>query len=778
MGAMMTVVQRIDNLFNRLSNEPAYATQGCVLFVDLARRTVRRGYLPLEVFRNFLGNRGANMFLLYNLLADGQGPLDPEVPLIFGVGPLTGNVPGATRGNVSSLSPDSHAILDSSCGDYFPAFMRRHGYDHIVLHGRAENLSLLRIEGDDVTFLDGSPYHNMDNLDFTAAIERDFDCKERKTMAMARITSAGENQVLCAGIMGGIKAIWARGGAGAKMGALNLKAIMVMGTPPNFEQSVDYKAANKAIGKKIVGTSVIKNALKKVGTPFLYKPSRVLGTIGARNNQETTWSENLDADNFDPYRPGMDGCFKCPVKCRAMNDMTPEGKGGWGAAAMQGVRGNTSYDLSQADVGHVRAKTYNGINDDGVFDKYDKGDGPEYVTVGKMGAAIGIEGPEQVLRLNNILNDLGLDSASTGGALAWAMELYQRGIIGPGDTGGLDLSWGNYTVIEKLLFMTARREGFGDTIADSARAIERGKYPAAALDYCMASKGLFQSDPHDSRILKAFALGLAVATRGMDHLRNRVTLEINARINDDAAYKSELYGGYVAAGPDAYDGKEVAVRRCEDTFAAGDAVGMCRFNTKLFNSPSLPDLGDFSTQVSELTGLAMSADEIERTGLNITGLERLINFRLGLRARDDTLPRRWFEEGNTFGPFKGAKIDRQAFEEMRSRFYDLSGLNAEGVPKLDWHGDLARTVTGFALRVDLPSGTPGAPEDAIIIDEAVGNVAELRAFLDRRLPEARDFLADRTLGIAVDDVVIMSGESTAPVHNGGRVTLMTIIGGG
>jgi aldehyde:ferredoxin oxidoreductase len=104
----------------------------------------------------------------------------------------------------------------------------------------------------------------------------------------------------------------------------------------------------------------------------------------------------------------------------------------------------------------------------------------------------------------------------------------------------------------------------------------------------MAVKGLMQSDPHDARILKAFALGLAVATRGTDHLRNRVTLEINARINDDPEFKAALYGGPVAAEPNSYEGKEIAVRACEDTYAVGDSVGMCRFTMKLFNSPSLP----------------------------------------------------------------------------------------------------------------------------------------------------------------------------------------------
>jgi aldehyde:ferredoxin oxidoreductase len=783
----MDIRERVAQLSARMHQAAQYPGQGATLFVDLERRETQRAYLGRDVLERFIGGRGANMYLLYNLLDESRDALDPEVPLIFGSGALTGDMPSATRGNFTSRSPDSDAILDSNAGDYFPAFVKRAGFDHIVLYGRAPGWSLLTLRthaggiglvGTMVEFVDAAPYVGLDNLDMAAAIERDFECEERKDMAMARITSAGENLVLCSGIMGGIKSIWARGGAGAKMGALGLKAMVVLGEPDDAEYQAQLKAQNKVIGKKITSTSVIKNALKKVGTPFLYKPSRVLGALGTMNNQRTDWHESLDADNFDAYRPGMDGCFKCPVHCRNQNDMTPEGKGGWGASALKGLSGNASYDKAQAQLEHQRKRTYNGINDDGKFDRYDKGDGPEYVTLGKFGPLIGIREPEQVLRLNNILNDLGLDSASTGSAIAWAMELWQRGIISAADTAGLDLSWGNYNSVERLLFMTAKREGFGDTIADSARAVARGKYPAEALDYRMAVKGLFQSDPHDSRILKAFALGLAVATRGMDHLRNRVTLEINARINDDPEFKAALYGGSVSAKPNSYDGKEVAVRRCEDYFAVGDSVGMCRFNTKLFNSPTLPDLTDFATQLSTVTGVEFDTARLEESGRQITGVERMLNHRLGLRASDDTLPRRWFEEPITVGPFAGEKIDRAEFETLKGRFYHLTGLNAEGVPAIDWHEDLSRAITGFAVRVELPGRVAGAPEGVLIVDQPVDNLAALRPALRRVLPEAGELFDDPHLNFARNGEMCISTERGSAVRDGDRVALVTAIAGG
>ncbi len=774
----MTIRDRVDALLSRMLDAPQYPTQGAVLFVDLEQRTHRKAYLPKAVTTTFLSGRGANMFLLYNLLSGNNAePLDPEVPLIFGSGIFTGYMASATRGNVTSLSPESDAILDSNAGDYFPAFMRHHGYDHLVLYGRHPQWTLLKISFEDVQFLDATPYLGMNNLDVTEAIERDFERTERKDMALARITSAGENQVLSAGIMGGIKAIWARGGAGAKMGSLGLKAIMIDGAPGKIASSKEFKLGAKEISNKVIGTSVIHNALKTVGTPFLYKPSRILGAIGTKNNQENTWVEDLDADNFDVYRTGMDGCYKCPVKCRPLNDMTPGASGGFGANALKGVTGNASYDTAQAEVQHEHRASYQGIKGDGVFDRYDKGDGPEYVTVGKFGPNIGIKEPEKVLRLNNILNDLGLDSSGTGGAIGWAMELFQRGIIDTTATGGLDLSWGNYEVVEKLLFMLAKREGFGDVVADSSQAVATGKYPPEALDYRMTVKGLFQSDPHDSRILKAFALGLAVATRGMDHLRNRVTLEINARINDDAEFKTALYGGQVSAEPNQYGGKEYAVRRCEDTFAVGDSVGMCRFTTKLFNSPSLTGTEEFAEQLKLLTGIEMSSDDLLNSGRNVIALERMINALRGLGDADDTLPRRWFEEPNSAGPFSGEKIDPQAFEALKLRFYEISGFEPDGLPNSDWWNRLSQVLTGYSLTVNLPQ-LPGVKRNSLVINRPVKDIQELRQRLISSLPQAAEALDDSSFGISINDHLVVASEQGLALHNGDEVSLVPMLAGG
>ena len=651
----MSIDDRVARLLVELPRNPQFPTQGATLFVDLARRQVQQAYTPKRVIETLLAGRGANMFYLYRLLDESLDPTDPSVPLIFGSGVLTGIVPSAARGNVTSWSPESGVLMDSNAGDYFPSFLKMNGIDHLIIYGRADAWTLLWLGSGRVEFREATPYLGLDNIDMRDRIAADLGGTWTRDLAMANITRAGENQVLTSAIMAGPKACYARGGPGAKMGSLRVKAVVVQGQTHDFETAQPYKSYNRTIANKLLGTSVVKHALRTMGTPFLYRPSRLLGAIGTKNNQETTWTDALDAENITQYRPGMAGCFRCPVNCRPLNK----------------------------------------LNDD-TSDKYGRGDGPEYVTLGKFGPNVGIDQVEPVIRLNNICNDLGLDTASAGSAIAWAMELWQRGIISKGNTGGLELTWGDADLVERLLFAMSRREGFGSALADSTRAVERGHYPAEALKYRMAVKGLMQSDPHDSRILKAFALGLAVATRGMDHLRNRATLEINARINDDPNFKARLYGGPVSGEPNAYETKERAVRACENVYGVGDAVGMCRFTTKLFNSPSLPGLEEFSVQIANVTGLKFDANALDQVGLNIMGGERLINHRLGVRRSDDTLPERWFDEEITVGAYKTEKIDRREFDAMLSRFYAISRLSDEGVPIDTWRQKLEAVLAGPA----------------------------------------------------------------------------------
>jgi aldehyde:ferredoxin oxidoreductase len=205
---------------------------------------------------------------------------------------------------------------------------------------------------------------------------------------------------------------------------------------------------------------------------------------------------------------------------------------------------------------------------------------------------------------------------------------------------------------------------------------------------------------------------------------------------------------------------------------------MCRFTTQLFNSPSLPGAEEFSTQIKNVCGLDLSAAELEESGRWITGLERMINHKIGVRAADDTLPERWFEEGATAGPFQGEKIDRAEFEALRSRFYRLTGLDAEGQPAPDWRHQISKLVTGFAVRVRLPEAVPGAPDRELIIDRKVDTLKELSEALAEQLGGPAAAVEDRAINLAVNGDMVLSGQDRHPVQDGDQIELIRAFSGG
>ena len=231
----------------------------------------------------------------------------------------------------------------------------------------------------------------------------------------------------------------------------------------------------------------------------------------------------------------------------------------------------------------------------------------------------------------------------------------------------------------------------------------------------------------------------------------------------------------MAARPNDYEGKEFAVRRCEDTFAVGDAVGMCRFDTKLFNSPTLPGCEEFSKHLEALTGLSWSAGELLESGRNITGLERLINARLGLGAEDDTLPARWFDEANESGPFAGEKIDRDSFEALKARFYSISGLDNDGLPLPEWRKKLLESTTGFAVSVTLPPSL-GARE--LIIGSVPDGLPGLRRSIIELVPGEAAALEDASLSFAVNGELVISSERNVEIKSGDKIVLVPAISGG
>ena len=272
---------------------------------------------------------------------------------------LTGIVPSAARGNATSWSPESGVIMDCNAGDYFPSFIRMNGIDHIVLYGETPAWTLLhRQRRADRVRRCGARTSASTTSTCASGSRSDFGGTWARDLAMVNITRAGENLVLTSGDHGRARRRATRAAVRARRwDRCRLKAIVVQGQTRDFETAQPYKGYNRTIAQKLLDTSVVKHALKTMGTPFLYKPSRMLGAMGTKNNQETTWTDRLDADHITPYRPGMAGCFRCPVNCRPLNELNKDPADKYGTRRWSRVRDARQVRAEPRDRSHRDASS-------------------------------------------------------------------------------------------------------------------------------------------------------------------------------------------------------------------------------------------------------------------------------------------------------------------------------------------------------------------------------------------------------------------------------------
>jgi len=605
-------------------------------YIDVSDRKVESRRIPEDARRMLLGGRGINMLALLKYASPHLEALSPEAPLIVGNGLLSG-IPGIAlaRTSISGISPESGLLGDSNIGGHFCAALRGTSFDQLVIIGEFESPGIVVIDGDTVSFEDAGSLWGKDAFEAHDAIKSRFG-KDAESLV---IGPAGENLIRFSQVRAAGRHAASRTGLGCLMGAKRIKAIVVRGESRNVTQGLfdceEFARLSRRLLKVLSSIDVIKHLAKR-GTPFLYDVHSRMGLIRTKN----ATSGPLDGGNalrsarlVERYYVGRSGCFSCPVRCQHSYRI-PDGK-------------------------------YAGI----------EGPGIEYGTLGTLGPVLGIADLDAVLAINHRLNHLGIDSCTAGNLLAAAIELFQSGVITERDTGGLRLSWGDDDMVMRVAELIARREGFGALLADGASALCE-RFGEAARDAMVWSKRLPQSDPVDVRGHKGFALGVATATRGADHLRSRPTLEA---LNLSARQLRELYDADISPDPGSYEGKAEMVRRSESLFAVSDAVGICRFVVK-FNSPDLLGFEELAEYIQAATGLDLSPADLETIGHRINTIERLWISRRTEGQNQDGLPRR-YSEPMPGGRFGGERIEQQEFKTALARFHRISGLDpATGAP--------------------------------------------------------------------------------------------------
>ena len=598
-----------------------------IAFVDLQKESTRIEEIPIEIRQKFLGGRGINMALLAKSFHRVRDPFSPSNPLIFGAGLLTGTLGFGSRMNITSRSPESGHLGDSNMGGDFGAELVKAGFSHLVITGRSSKPVYLLLNNHHVEIRDAQDLKGLDAVATQKKIREDL---ADSRVQVACIGLAGENLVRFSCIRSGMKNSAGRTGMGAVMGSKNLKAVAVRG-------SLDIPIANPAayltyyLGRlrKLMVTKWAR-ALGSHGTPLLFRLANASGFLSVQNNQLTSVGEEghlLEAEALEPYSRGMVACFSCPVHCRHRF----------------------------------------------FLDEQTRGEGPEYASIGSLGTKLGNLDLENILRAAELCNRYGLDTISTGSYIAWAMELFQRGIIKEEVTGG-PLRWGDGSTIIELLHLIARREGFGDILAEGPRA--KKSFGENSEPYLLGVKN-FPIEMTDERLPKSFALGMATSSRGACHMRSRPSVDV---LGLPEPLLRKVYGGPVSSRLDEYSGKGRMVWWHEVFNAVVDSLGMCRF-LGLFSSPHAPQYRQFSTLIHLSTGMRLSPKDLRAIGRRISTLERMMLVGEGVGRKDDTLPQRYFDEPIPEGPARGHVVSRKGFDAMLDEYYRLHGWDEQGIPK-------------------------------------------------------------------------------------------------
>ena len=599
-------------------------------FINLSTASYEIEPVPEEMRRSFLGGRGINMHLLSRFYSSHPDPFSPGNPLLFGAGMLTGSLSFGSRVNISARSPESDHLGDSSMGGDFGAEMVYSGFSHLLFQGRGDAPVYVFLKDSRIEFRDARHLWGLDTLETQKQIRSELGDSR---VQVACIGQAGEKRVRFASVRTGRKSAAGRTGMGAVMGSKNLKAVAVRGT--QGLQVADPQGLLEYYGdaqKKLVETKWAK-ALGRQGTPLLFKFANDMGFLSYCNHQYTSVGEKgraLEAEALEAYSTGMLSCFGCPVHCR--------------------------HRFS------IEEGPYAGLS----------GEGPEYASIGSLGPKIGNLDLETVIHSTELCNLYGLDTISTGSYIAWAMELFQRGIIDRKITG-IPLEWGDSRIVPEIVRRIAHRQGIGDVLAEGYRAADA--FGGSSLDYLPAVKS-FPLEMTDERLPKSFALGMATSTRGACHMRSRPSIDVLG-LPEEVLRK--IYGGPVSNQLTSYEGKARMVWWHELHNAVTDSLGFCRFLT-VFSSPHAPQYEDFSKWIRLNTGLSLTPEELRIAGERIYTLERVMLAGDGLSREDDTLPRRYFDEPVGEGPAMGSVIDAKEFQNMLDEYYRLHAWSRQGIP--------------------------------------------------------------------------------------------------
>jgi aldehyde:ferredoxin oxidoreductase len=632
----------------------SYLYGGTIVRVDLSTGKIEKQ--PTAAYaEKWLGGRGFNTRILYKELQPQIDALSPDNILIFSVGPLTGSMfPGSGRVEVAAKSPVTGIQGMSNMGGYWGPELKYAGYDSIVIKGKASKPVYISINNENIEVKDASHIWGMDTYITQDAIQAELGDPEIEVVC---IGPGGENGVAYGSVQTRMGNAAGRTGMGTVMGSKNLKAIAARGTKGVSVADPDrfLEICLKAMEEQ---KPLIDNA-RTVDMAENTPPSTWAVVLG--NYESNVWDKQKDlVGGHKPFweshknrqGEGRTGCFNCQVRCMDYFEEMDLGP----LVASCNIYGSATWVIKNADI-----QTW-------------------YAVAAKC-------------------HRLGIDVLSATRMIAWASELYEKGIISLADTGGIPLEWGNRESLIKVLDLIARNEGFGAVLA--AKAEEAAAKLGPDVEPVLNLKGAPLGETNLMNF-RARALGAAVNPRGTDEYRARAgsfdNLGTGAGSRLTAMASPESWEAKAAM---AIVQKAVAQKRekegasaqitqfdCESRgelaalanriISVTDSVGQCKWNTVFLNVGIGIDLQ--AAALSAGMGREIKADDLIDTASRIAAQERAFAVREGLTREQDTLPKKLINYRMP-GTWPEDKVDPEDLERMKNEYYAAMAWDMEsGVP--------------------------------------------------------------------------------------------------
>lgn len=595
---------------------------GKILWVDLTSGQTKVEDLPEEVARKYIGGSGIGAKILFEETGPETDPLGPDNTLIFMTGPMTGTaVPTSGRHSVIAKSPLTGIWGECDVGGHWGTGLKKAGFDGLVIKGKAKNPVYLWINNGAVSIRDAGRLWGIDTFE----TDRLLKLETHEHAEIAAIGPAGENQVKIAAIISdGLDARAAgRTGMGAVMGSKNLKAIAVWGE--NKIEAADGASIRKQIREIAPLMTQKMKGMHDNGTAGSLFTFEQVGDLPIRNWAQGKWEEGAQKITgqtmSDTILTKNYYCGSCVVGCGR---------------------------VVKLEVGD-----YAGVEQAG----------PEYETLGSIGALCLVDDLTGVALANEWCNRYGLDTISTGSVIAFAMECYEHGLLKPTETDGLKIKWGDSGVVLALIHKIAHRDGIGRLLGEGTRkaSVNIG---GLAEEFAIHAKGL-EFPAHDPRAYTSLALGYATSNRGACHLQGFSHGFERVLTMPEVGYTTPL-DRFQA------EGKAEMVYHAQNLMCMFDAMKMCKF--ALFGGLTITHMVNF---LNYTTGWDMDTKEFMSAGERLFNLKRLYNVRCGISRKDDRISDRILTQKRKEG---GAAENLPPLGKMLGEYYEFRRWTPEGIP--------------------------------------------------------------------------------------------------